>query len=35
LHNVDKAEEVASSIEGVVSVENDLVVRNRNIETQI
>ena len=35
LHNVDRAEEVASSIEGVVSVENDLVVRNRNIETQI
>jgi len=35
LHNVDRAEEVASSIEGVVSVENDLVVKNRNIETQI
>jgi osmotically-inducible protein OsmY len=35
LQNVDKAEEVASSVEGVVSVENDLVVKNKNIKSQI
>jgi len=35
LDSVDRAEAVASSIEGVVSVENDLVVKNRNIKTKI
>lgn len=35
LKNVDRAEAVASSIEGVVSVENDLVVKNREIITKI
>lgn len=35
LQSVDRAEEVAASVAGVVSVENDLVIKDRNFKSQI
>ncbi|ALC17761.1 transporter [Desulfuromonas soudanensis] len=35
LKSVDRAEEVAASVAGVVSVKNDLVVKEKNFKSQI